>query len=104
MKIFKTGALAAIGVSAAMLLATLPAQAGNVEVNMIYPPKLASDFDQPDKITAERKSATGHRVLVIWNIKSRSFYRWRRRYNVNRALFQNYPSSRRKYGGRLYPF
>ena len=110
MTIYKTSGLVAICAGAAMLMATLPAQAGNAGVNIIYPPKQASDFDQPDEKTAETVITKSVKVKVVTvgalHITSgwRSFYKWRNRYWVNRALFQNYPMDRRTYSGRLYPF
>ncbi len=110
MTIYKTGGLVVICAGAAMLMATLPAQAGNAGVNIIYPPKLASDFDKSDEKTAKTVITKSVKVKVIVGGKLditpgwRSFYKWRRRHEVDRALFQNYPSDRTRYSGRLYPF
>ena len=79
-----------------------PANAGNSGVNIIYPPKLAPDFKAAEERKAETGQETRVRVYVVPGL--RSFYRWRERRRVNRALFQNYLSDRTSYSGRLYPF
>ena len=68
---------------------------------MIYPPKLASDFDK-DEITPAATAATT-KVYVVPATR-RSFYRWRYRHKVNCKIHQYYSFSRRGCGQRLYPF
>ena len=98
----KTGSLAAICAGAAMLMTVPMAHAGNAGVNMIYPPKRASDFDKAAPAPVATKTVVKVKVYVHRN--TRKYLRERRRFYVERALFQNYTGFRKVYGGRNYPF
>ena len=103
MSIIKTGGLTAAVLGAAVFVAAPAAQAGDAGVNIIYPPKRAADFDKPDEPT---RSGTREEVRVVVRVRPnyRSFWRERRRFYVERALYQNYLGFAKQYGGRDYPF
>ena len=103
MDITRTGGLTAICLGAAMLMAVPTAEAGNAGVNIIYPPKLASDFDKSDEEPV-RTTRTEVKVNVTVRPSYRQFWRERRRWYTERALFQNYVGFRKQYSGRRYPF
>lgn len=85
--------------AAACLALAAPASADSSGVHIIYPPKLDPE---PEVARTDATQAVKVKVYVVPRL--RSFYKWRERRRVNRALFQNYPWQRTRYGGRLYPF
>jgi len=85
-----------------MLMAVPAAYAANAGVNMIYPPKRASDFDKA--APAPKTTKTVVKVKVYVHRNTYKYLRERQRFYTNRALFQNYPWLRKEYGGRRYPF
>ena len=102
MNVINRTGFAALCAAAALVAAAPLASAGNAGVNIIYPPKLASDFEK----TEETDAASSTTIVVRFKQRSnyRNFWRTRHKFRVNRALFQNYLSDRSKYGGRRYPF
>lgn len=85
-----------------MLMAVPAAYAANAGVNIIYPPKRVADFDKADPAPQAAKTVVELKIKVRHDFLRE--YMERRRFWVERALFQNYTGFQKSYSGRKYPF